>query len=403
MLNAAATVPLDTRLPIRATPYTWQEPHTLPLREWLYEQLLIRKFVTGTVAPGGVGKSSLIATEALAMVSGKPLLGKAVTGDLRVWLWNLEDPLEETTKKIQATAIRYRLDRNDIGLGDRLFVDSGRSQPLVIAHTRKDGTEIVSPVVDGLTAEIRRLRIDVIVIDPFVSCHWVGENDNSAIDMVVKAWGRVAERGNCAVHLVHHTRKQGLDVEIKTESARGGKAFSDACRVVRVLNRMSADEAARAGVDNHRLFFRAVNDKANLSPPAESADWYQLESISLRNGPGYAAGDSIGVAVAWQWPDVLAGITQADFAKAATLIRAGRWRESKQATDWVGKPVAEALGLDLAKTAGRTKVSAVVKSWIADGSLVVVDGHDKKGTLRRFVEVGDNESPKIGCGSGDDL
>ena len=68
---------------------------------------------------------------------------------------------------------------------------------------------IVRPVVDALVAEIIGQKIDVIVIDPFVSCHEVPENDNTAQDMVVKEWGRVAERGNCAVHLVDHTRKMG--------------------------------------------------------------------------------------------------------------------------------------------------------------------------------------------------
>ena len=48
-------------------------PADIPMRDWLYGRLLIRKFVTATVAPAGVGKSSLIAAEALAQVSGKDI------------------------------------------------------------------------------------------------------------------------------------------------------------------------------------------------------------------------------------------------------------------------------------------------------------------------------------------
>jgi hypothetical protein len=44
---------------IVATPYKWKDPAKIVRREWLYGYLLIRKFVTATVAPGGVGKSSL--------------------------------------------------------------------------------------------------------------------------------------------------------------------------------------------------------------------------------------------------------------------------------------------------------------------------------------------------------
>ena len=77
--------------PIFATPYVWKDPATLRRREWVYGYLLIRKFVTATVAPGGVGKSSLGAVESLAQVSGKDLLGVFPPRPLRVWLWNLED------------------------------------------------------------------------------------------------------------------------------------------------------------------------------------------------------------------------------------------------------------------------------------------------------------------------
>ena len=139
-------------LPIHATPYAFKDPATIPPREWLYGQLLVRKIVSATISPGGIGKSSLIAAEALAMVSGKDLLGVSVSEPLRVWLWNLEDPQEETERKIQAAAKHYKLKPDDFG--DRLLIDSGRDQKLVIAQTTRDGAVIVQPVVDSLVAEI---------------------------------------------------------------------------------------------------------------------------------------------------------------------------------------------------------------------------------------------------------
>ena len=196
---------------------------------------------------------------------------------------------------------------------------------------------IVLPVVDALVAEIIDKQIDVLTIDPFVSCHELPENDNTMQDMLVKEWGRVAERGNCAVHLVDHTRKMsGFESEVTTESSRGAKAKTDAARVVRVVNRMSQEEAERTGVQNHRLFFRTYNDKANLAPPADKSDWFELKSVDLDNGPGMevggvrfnAPGDSVGVVKRWEWPDPLAGMTGQDFEKVAAVIRRGKWREN---------------------------------------------------------------------------
>jgi hypothetical protein len=174
---------------IVATAYAWRAPATIARREWLYGNLLIRKFLSATVAPGGVGKSALVTAETLAQVSGKPLLGVTVTSPLRVWLWNLEDPQEETARRIQAAALHYDLTPADIS--DRLFVDSGRDQRLVVATSTRNGAVIVRPVIDGLIAEIVARKIDVIVIDPFVSCHEASENDNGAMDMIAKEWARV--------------------------------------------------------------------------------------------------------------------------------------------------------------------------------------------------------------------
>jgi hypothetical protein len=368
--------------PIVAKPYIWKNPETIKPRNWLYGYRLLREVVTATIAPGGIGKTSLETVEALAMVSGKPLLGITPPKRLRVWLWNLEDPHKESERQIQATAKLYGLEPDDIG--DRLFVNCGREKPLVIATTTRDKAMIVRPVVDSLVAEITKNKIDVVIVDPFVSCHEITENNNGAMDMVVKEWGRVAERGNCAVELVHHVRKG--EEEITAESSRGGGAFIDACRVVRVVNRMNKEEGEKAEVDNHRLYFRTYNDKANKTPPANKSDWFKLVSVDLCNGPP-GKSDLIGVVRQWEWPDAMAGMTAADFDKVAAAIRAGKWRESSQAKAWVGRAVADALRLNADNKKDKAKIIAMLKVWFEAGSLIKVEGDDENRIKRTFVEV----------------
>jgi hypothetical protein len=371
---------------IVATPYVWTDPATIPLRDWLYGHILLREYVTATVAPGGVGKTTLIVVEVLAMVSGKMLLGIMPDEVLRVWIWNLEDPLEETKRKVQAAALHFGLTEDDIG--DRLFVDSGRDQPLVIATTTKAGAMIVQPVVDALVAEIIARKIDVIVIDPFISCHEVPENDNMMQDMIVKEWGRVASRAKCAVHLVDHTRKMmNGEAEVTTESTRGAKSKTDAARVVRVVNRMTENEADRAGVENRRLYFRTYNDKSNHAPPVETSDWFKLKGIDLGNGADFGPGDNVAVATRWDWPDPLEGMSAADFDKVAAKIRTGKWRAHPQAKEWAGFAVAAALDINITTKAGKTKVSGMLATWLAAGSLIEVDGEDEKRMPRKFIEV----------------
>lgn len=377
----------DLTEPVRgyaATPYRWTAPHMIPARDWLYGNLLARKFVTATVGPGGTMKTSKAITEALAMVTGRPLLGVTPRRQLAVWVLNLEDPIDEMRRRVQAAAQHYGIGVED--LGDRFFVDSGRDRPLVIGRPSGRGVDIDRAVVDPFVAEIKRRKIDVVIIDPFVSSHRVPENDNGAIDAIVKEFGVIAEKGNCAVELIHHTRK-GSDGEVSAENARGGRSFVDACRSVRVVTGMTTDEAKKAGIENPRSFFRIVADKANMTPPGQTAGWMQVVSVGLGNGGKSQPEDSIGVAAAWRWPDHTDGVGDDQRAAAVAAVRSGVWRESSQATEWVGTAIARALGLNLSEKAELAKVKALLRMWIGDGTFLIVEKPDPKRMMRKFVEA----------------
>ena len=368
---------------VSATPWKLRDPKSIPRREWLYGWHLIRKFGSAKIAPPGVGKSTLALTEAIALATGRPLLGIKPRERCRVWYWNGEDPRDEIDRRIAAICIHYKIVQDEV-VG-WLFVDCGREQEIIIARQTKGGAVLAEPVVNALVQTIVKNKIDVVTIDPFISSHRVTENDNNAIDIVAKTWTAIADVTNCAVELVHHTRKTG-GAEVTVEDGRGAGSLIAAVRSAEVLNRMTPDEAKRAGVENHREYFNRENGKANMSPPAEGKNWFRILSVNLGNGVN-DEGDSVGVVTAWEWPDPLSGVTGADFERAATIIRSGRWRENAQANDWVGKAVAKALSLDLGRKQDRAKVSGLVKIWIDAGSLVVVDGSDEKRNPRKFVEV----------------
>jgi hypothetical protein len=385
------------RAGITATPYKWVDPEKIPPRDWLYGKILIRKFISMTVAPGGVGKSSLIAVETLAQVTGRNLLGEKSAGELRVWLWNLEDPGEETTRKLQAVALHYGIEEADIG--GRLFVDSGREQRLVIAVTERNAPTIVRPVIRALVEQIRLRGIDVVVVDPFVSCHEVPENDNTAQDMVVKEWGRVAELGGCAVHLVDHTSKAGSK-EVVTDSSRGGKAKTDAARVVRVVNRMSEADGAAYGIINTWGYFNTFNDKANMAPPVDRRDWFRLESVGLGNGStaasafkdgvgsGVLMGDDVGVVTRWEPPNATTLVTGDNFKKMVTEMGVEEWRKDYRTQDkWIGVPAARALGLLLHSPRDRKQIKDVLSAWFRAGLLKEVEQLDEHRKLRKFIKI----------------
>ena len=218
--------------------------------------------------------------------------------------------------------------------------------------------------------------------------HEVSENDNGAIDLVIKrAWGEVAERGRCAVEIVHHLRKLGDDTPT-VEAARGARAFIDGCRAVRVVAGMTAQEAERAGIANHRRYFQVFSGKTNMAPPEDKADWHFLESVDLGNGTDRRPSDHVQVVVSWQWPDAFDGMTPRDLFAVQKQISEGTWRENSQSPEWVGKAVAQVLDLDLESAPLQNRVKSLLKTWIASGALKVVSRPDESRKERKFVEVG---------------
>lgn len=339
------------------------------------------------VATGGTGKTTLLCSAAMSLVTGKALLGKTVwDGPQRVWLWNLEDPLEEMQRGIQASALHYRIDC--AGIEGRLFVDTAmEGKGLCTAIEGPDGFKLLAPIYDKITSEIKRRGIDVLVIDPFVSSHEVEENANSKIDSIAKAWARVANAAHCSIVLVHHTSKAGA-ADVTAMSARGAKALTDACRSALVLNRMDEETAERHGFDDkeRRRYFTVADDKHNRAP-ADDAAWFRLESIPLGNG-GLADGDSVGVAVQWNLPDPFEGLTTDHLYRVQCKIDGGDYRASDQSPEWAGFAVGEVLGLDAGVAKDKRRIKQVIKQWLANDMFKEVMGKDGKSNERKFLRVG---------------
>ncbi|WP_242120535.1 bifunctional DNA primase/polymerase [Sphingomonas lacusdianchii] len=384
------------RSAISATPYTWRNPSDIPQRPWVFGNWLLRNTVTGVVAPGGVGKSSLWATAALSLATGRALLNKQVCGGpKRVWLWNLEDDYDELDRQIAATALNHDVTPDEAA--GRLFVDSGPDgSHLCIAHESRDGLVINEPVINELLSELKRRQIDVLVIDPFVSSHQIDENDNGKIDTVAKKWAYLAKQAHCSIVLVHHSRKLN-GTRVTADASRGASALGNACRSVLTLNRMEPSEAKSYGIRERDAtsYFTVENDKSNRAKAGQK-DWFHIASVSLGNG-GFSGGDSVGAVEPWSPPNAFEGITNGDLAEVQRRVAEGCWRESDQSPDWVGNVVAGVLALNPQEAADKATVKQLTKTWIASGSLKIVKRKDAKSKLRNFVEVGalvENPGPR---------
>lgn len=375
---------------LRATPFEWIDPNKIPRRDWLYGRHLIRKYVSTTISPGGLGKSSLMIVEALAMTSGRPLLGERVHGKpMRVWYWNGEDDNEETQRRTVAAAIHHGLTPDDFA--SRLWTDTGREQDISIASIVSGQIVLNDTLLAELEAEILARQIDAFIVDPFVASHGVSENDNMGVNAVVRALARVAGRCNCAIELVHHVRKPGGGNTAPTDvnDARGASSLIGGVRSARVLNVMSKDESELLGVEPSDRFsyFRVDNGKSNLAKRTDQATWRQIVSVDLGNG-GLAldSSDHVGVVTEFKLPNGFENLPSnaADIAQDVAL-RNPQARYDKRSGDWFGHMVGPAVNISSMEKSGAATLSKLIDMWISNGTLIKSMAQDGGRKMREFI------------------
>ena len=329
-----------------------------------------------TAAAGEVGKSTKSIADALAMTTGRPLIGISVPRQLRVLLINLEDDRNTMDKRIAAAMKHFGLTPQDVG--DRLFVKAkGEVKIKVATQTRIGVIEPDAAVIGGMIAFVKENVIDVVSIDPLRKTHRIGENDTVAMGEVMEIYEEIAAEANCNVHIWHHLRKaNGGDATI--DSVRGASSIIDAARSCEVMTKMNDLEADKFNIEDRRrrYYFRFFNGKLNFAPPIEQSNWCELKSVELNNAGGLF-GDNVGVVAQWEPPsadDV--ELTERIVARIKEAVGTElKWRDHHMADMWVGKAVAPIV--DLNPDRDRKMVKDVVAKLINVGVLRTQPGWDQ--------------------------
>lgn len=358
------------------TLYSMFDEASIQPRQWIYAHHYLRAFVSVMASAGGIGKTSLQIVEALAIITGRPLLGEEVKERTNVWIVNLEDPIEELQRRILAAMKHYGIHPDEVR--GKLFVNAGREFRMIFGTQTRDGVIPNAKLVDYLCEKIPQNKIGCLFIDPFVAAHQIMENDNVAMNAIVSEIRKVADLTNCAIGLVHHIRKgNGEDAGI--DSVRGAGSLIGAARAARVVNRMSEDEAVRLGVDpsEARSIMRVDDGKSNLAPPAAVAVYRKMQGVQIANG------EWVGVCVPYKLPDAFDGVSGKDARTIQRLVananEAGNpYRESAQSKSWVGVAVADLIDIDITDKAGRNKVATIIKTWIKSKVLAVEKVQDSR-------------------------
>lgn len=357
--EAHAGIPDPAAGPTFPTPYTMFDEANLKPRQWIYGRQYLRSFPSALAAGGGNGKTSLQIVEALCICTGRPLLGETVHQRTRVYLVNLEDPIDEMQRRVLAAMKHYEIKREEVE--GWLFLDAGRDFNMKFTALVRGEVVVNEALIAHMQAKIIEHDIGLTFIDPWVGANDINENDNGQMNKAVAQIRRIADVTNSGICLVHHIRKTGGE-DANIDSVRGAGSLIGAVRAARVINRVSVEDAMRMGVPEADAtgIFRIDDGKANLAPPSGKATYYRMQGVKIDNG------EYVGVAVPFVMPDAFDGVTARDAMAVQKIVgnAPDPMREDVRAKNWVGIAVAEVLSLDIDKPEEKARIKSIVRKWL---------------------------------------
>lgn len=384
--NKLSTESSGSPAPLEFPATAWQpiDLSEIPRTQFVYSDFYARGYTSLTIAPPKVGKSMLALAEAIDMATGKGILTGVEREPLKVLYFNAEDDQHTLNNRVAALLTHYGFDQSEIE--GRLYVVSGVEWENFFLTYGELGA-INEPVFQMLQRFIEREGIDVAKFDPLQDMSDAPET-NDVFRRLGRRLRKMSVETNAAVGLVHHTRKTQPGAELTIDDARGGSALRGTARFNRILAPMTEQEAAKAGLANHRWFMRIGDMESNLAPPSADVNrWFEKMSIECPNG------ERVGAIQPWKWPDAFDGVTSesANMVRGIIDRRETPPRANQQATDWVGNIVCDVLGLNPADKASRARAAQIVKTWITTDVLRAYAEHDgRTGREIEYVVCGAN-------------
>jgi hypothetical protein len=262
-------------------------PAEIPRRKWILGRRYAKGYPSMSLSPGGRGKSLVGITDAIAIATGVNLLGDEVVEQGNVWYYNTEDPRDEIQMRVAAICQHHGIDLES--LKGKVKYSSGRDAPLELVSYTEDGrtAAINEDTCRMLINVIQNHKIKALILDPLIKTHSVSENSNSDMDLLMRALTRIAEEADCAVMVIHHSRKAGTsEKRMSMDDGRGASAVACAARIIDVLNAMTSATARELGIEEKERwrYVELACAKRNMSPSESRSRWFRKEGVEIANG-----------------------------------------------------------------------------------------------------------------------
>jgi hypothetical protein len=333
----------------------------IPPRPWAYGSYL--QFGSAAVlgAVDGGGKGAIAVGKALAMITGKKVLGERVWRTGPVVIVTYEDDETEWHRRIAAACIHHCLDYKHVMENIRFLRKPGGHVSFGMVQEGR----VIFPDSKHIIDQLSAIKAALLIIDPFNHAHNLDDgNNNVMVAKVAAEMSRIALESNTAVLVLHHLRKGSSG---HPDDLMGATSLRATFRSARILSRMTTDEAAKMKIAEPWRYIRIAGSKENYAPPPEKATWFKLISVPLGNGDDdYPKGDDVAVATTWQPRAAFAGMNATTLSAVFATLRESIHTPNKQAkhTPWAGIVLVEVGGRN------EDEASKIIRAWLESGVLV---------------------------------
>src|SRR5262249_4189702 len=153
----------------------------------------------------------------------------------------------ENVRRVWAFCLKHHISEEEIQRLYLLGADDWRTQKLSFLRTERGSSALDHQGIAFLEDLVGAVKPDVVVLDPLLSfCGGGNVNDNAVMALVMRSLKRIASKFNCAVLVLHHTRKGGEPGT--AESVSGASAIVNLARRATSVVPMSKEEAAKFAV-----------------------------------------------------------------------------------------------------------------------------------------------------------
>lgn len=221
---------------------------------------------------GASSKSTLLKVLAIAVTTGRSVLGLSVPKSGKAVLILAEDTAEDAYRSLDAIFQSLNLSDEEIALvHKRLFIFAAAGKDCVIVSNSESDDDKKPQRLEKLVEFIAQLGdVRLVGLDPAIALSRGRELDELAQRDLANAVEKIAISTGAAVLVISHAAKSvQYQQEVASHASRGSGAITDAFRLEVLMRVMTSKEAKSFQIEDGQRhhFVRMQVTKANALPP----------------------------------------------------------------------------------------------------------------------------------------